>query len=181
MPLRPLLPAAAAQVIQSVEAKNLAKTPIADSLAQVESDLKGAKGRKMIVLVTDGEETCDGDPEAVIQKLQDKGFEISLNIVGFAIDDAQLEAQFEGWAELGGGRYFSAKSQEGLSESLEEALQVPFSVYDAAGTIVGQGVVSGEPLELEQGFYRVVVQTSPPRTFDRVEVPGEEDVQLKLE
>ena len=132
------------------------------------------------MLVTDGEETCDGNPEQVIQKLQDKGFEISLNIVGFAIDDADLEAQFKSWAELGGGRYFSAKNQEGLSASLEEALQIPYSVYDQAGTLVGQGVVGGDPLELEQGFYRVVVQSSPPKTFTKVEVPGESEVHLEL-
>ena len=178
--LRPLLPAAASQVIQSVEARNLAKTPIADSLAKVESDLKAAKGRKVIVLVTDGEETCGGDPEAVIQKLQDKGFEISLNIVGFAIDDVDLASQFESWARLGGGRYFSASSQEGLSESLKEALQIPFTVYGTDGTLVGEGFVGGEPLELEQGFYRVVVQTSPTKTFAKVEVAGEKDVKLEV-
>ncbi len=58
-----------------------------------------------------GEETCDGDAEAVIQSLQDKGFNISLNIVGFAIDDAELSDTFESWAELGGGRYLPANDQ----------------------------------------------------------------------
>jgi hypothetical protein len=59
IPLGPLDPAKANKTIQGVNAMNLAKTPIADSLAKVESDLKGAPGRKVIVLVTDGEETCD--------------------------------------------------------------------------------------------------------------------------
>ena len=180
IPMKPLDPAAATKTIQSVNAMNLAKTPIADSLAKVESDLKNAKGRRFVVLVTDGEETCEGDPEKVIQGLQDRGIEISLNIVGFAIDDNALEAQFESWAELGGGRYFSADSQEGLSDSLEKALQIPFTVYDTSGSVVGQGVVGGEPLEVEQGFYRVVVQTSPPKTFAEVEVPGEKEVQLEV-
>jgi len=180
MALAPLDAAAATKTIQGVNAMNLAKTPIADSLAKVEADLKSAKGRRVVVLVTDGEETCDGKPEEVIQRLQDKGIDLSLNIVGFAIDDDALEAQFEGWARQGGGRYFSAKSQEGLSDSLKGALQIPFTVYDAGGTVVGEGVVGGDPLELEQGFYRVVVQTSPPRTFDKVEVPGEQEVQLNL-
>ena len=160
---------------------NLAKTPIADSLAKVESDLKNAPGPKVIVLVTDGEETCDGSPEEVIQKLRDKGFDVTLNIVGFAIADATLESQFKSWADLGGGRYFSANSQEGLSESLKEALQIPFAVYDSVGTLVAEGVVGGEPQELEQGFYRVVVQSSPPRTFEDVEVPGEKYVEVKLD
>ena len=178
--LKPLDPAAASKTIEGVNAMNLAKTPIADSLAKVESDLKKADGRKVVVLVTDGEATCDGDPEKVIQSLRDKGFDVTLNIVGFAIDDAELESQFESWSELGGGRYFSAKNQEGLSDSIREALQVPYSVYDSGGTLAGEGVVDGEPLELEQGFYRIVVATSPPKIFDKVEVPGEEEVILEV-
>ena len=177
--LQPLDSAAASNAIQAINAMNLAKTPIADSLAKVESDLKSAKGRQVVVLVTDGEETCDGKPEEVIQELQDKGFDIALNIVGFAIDDEALEAQFETWAKLGGGRYFSAKNQEGLSRSLGEALRAPFSVYDIGGTLVAEGVVGGDSIDLEQGTYRVVVQTSPQRTFDRVEIPGEKDVVLE--
>jgi hypothetical protein len=177
--LKPLDPALASKTIQGVTAMNLAKTPIADSLAKVESDLKAAQGRKVVVLVTDGEETCEGNPEEVIQQLQDKGFDISLNIVGFAIEDDALEAQFESWSELGGGRYFSARSEEGLSEALEEALRVPYAVYDAGGTLVSEGVVGGDPLELEAGYYRVVVQSSPPKTFAEVEVPGEKKVVLK--
>ena len=177
--LKPLDPVAASATIAGVNAMNLAKTPIADSLAKVESDLKSAEGPKVVVLVTDGEETCEGDAEKVIQRLRDKGFDVTLNIVGFAIDDAELESQFEGWAKLGGGRYFSAKNQEGLSDSLKEALRVPYSVYDSGGTLVGEGVVDGEPLELEQGTYRVVIATSPPKIFDQVDIPGEQEVILK--
>jgi len=177
--LKPLKADDAARIIQAVKARNLAKTPIADSLAKIESDLKTSKGRNVIVLVTDGEETCEGKPEQVIQKLQNSGIDLALNIVGFAIDDTELEAKFESWAKLGGGRYFSASSQEGLSDALQLALQVPYTVYDSGGTIAGEGVVGGEPVELEQGFYRVVVQTSPPRTFQKIEVTGEQEQLLE--
>jgi hypothetical protein len=159
---------------------NLARTPIADSLAAVQNDLKGASGRVAIVLVTDGEETCDGDPGKVIEALQEKGFEISINIVGFAINDAELAAQFESWAEMGGGRYFSANNQGGLSAALEEALRLPFTVYDQGGNEVATGQVGGAAVEVEQGFYRVVVNTAPPRTFENVEVQGGDQVGLEL-
>ena len=32
----------------------------------------------------------------------------------------------------------------------------------------------------DKGFYRVVVQTSPPKTVSKVEVPGEKNVQLEV-
>lgn len=160
---------------------NLARTPIADSLKAIESDLKGASTGAAIILVTDGEETCGGDPAKVIKDLQAKGFDVNLNIVGFAIDDATLAGQFESWADLGGGRYFAADDQEGLSTAIEEALRIPFTVYDQGGNNVAQGQVGGKPVQLEQGFYRVVVNTSPSQTFDKIDVQGERDVVLKLE
>lgn len=181
IPLQPLDPASAATKIDSIDPQSLARTSIADSLAKIEGDLKNAEGRKTVVLVTDGEETCDGKPEDVIGRLRDKGFDFSLNIVGFAIGDAELEQTFADWAELGGGRYFSANDQEGLSEAITAALQVPYSVYDASGTKVATGMVGGEPLELEAGQYRVVVSSSPQQAFEQVEVPGGSPTTLELE
>jgi hypothetical protein len=179
IPLGPLDPEIAAAKIAGINAMNLARTPIADSLAAVERDLQGSKSGA-IVLVTDGEETCEGDPGAVIDALRDKGFNVSLNIVGFAIDDVELAAQFEAWAELGGGRYFAANDEGGLSEAIEQALQVSYTVYDQGGNEVATGQVGGAPVELERGFYRVVVDTTPKQTFDRVEIGGEDAVMLEL-
>jgi hypothetical protein len=179
--LKPLDPVAAAQTIASIQAMNLAKTPIADSLSAIPKDLSKAQGSKVVVLVTDGEETCEGKPGDMIQKLRDKGFDVAINIVGFAIDDAELEAQFTDWAELGGGRYFSANNQEGLSAAITTALQTPYTVYDASGARVASGLVGGEPVELEAAYYRVVVSSSPQQTFKEVDVQGASEVLLELE
>jgi hypothetical protein len=177
--LAPLNPATAAAKIDGIQAMNLARTPIAASLAAVEGDLKGVSSAA-IVLVTDGEETCDGDPGAVIEALQAKDFKINLNIVGFAIDNVALAAQFESWAELGGGRYFAANDEAGLSEALKEALRVSYSVYDTGGNEIAQGQVGAAPVDLPQGLYRVVVNSATPTTFEKVDVQGEHDVVLKL-
>ena len=66
--------------------------------------------------------------------------------------DIDLEGQFRIWAKLGGGRYFSAHDQEGLSQSFAEALQIPYSVYDQTGSLIAEGLVDGDPLEIEAGF-----------------------------
>ncbi|NHA14674.1 VWA domain-containing protein [Thioalkalivibrio sp. XN279] len=174
IPLQPLDPAKAGAVIGRVEARNLARTPIADSIAKAESDLARATGPKTIVLLTDGEETCDGDPEAVITALVDKGFDMRLNIVGFALGDEALESQFEAWAELGGGRYFKADDENGLGHALAEALRTPYAVYDYTGLQVAEGIVDGERLELPAGTYSVLVKTSPPQTLEGIDVyPGD--------
>lgn len=173
IPLAPLDPDAAMASIQGISARNLAKTPIADSLARVEADLSGVEGKKLVVLVTDGEETCEGDPAAVIERLNQRGLEVSVNIVGFALDDPELEGTFSAWAELGGGRYFSARDRQGLNAALGKALEVPYAVYDRSGTLIAEGAVNGEPVELAAGGYRIVLPGSPPRTFTEVVVEGE--------
>jgi hypothetical protein len=179
IPLAALDPEAAAATIAGINAMNLARTPIADSLAAVESDLQGATSG-IIVLVTDGEETCEGDPGQVIEALRDKDFNVSLNIVGFAIDDAELAAQFESWAELGGGRYIGASDAADLSEAIEQALRISYTVYDRGGNEVASGEVGGTPVELERGNYRVVVNSAPKHSFDNVAVEGEDTVSLEL-
>jgi von Willebrand factor type A domain len=180
IPLAPLDPDAAAAKIAGIQAMNLARTPIADSLAAVKADLGGASGA-VIVLVTDGEETCNGDPAKVIDALQAAGFHVNLNIVGFAIDDAELAAQFESWAAAASGRYFAANDESGLTDALEVALRIPFTVFDQGGNQVAEGEVGGDPVELEQGIYRVEVRSATPRTFDNVEVQGESEVTLQLD
>jgi hypothetical protein len=179
IPLGPLDPAKAVVVIDGIQAKNLARTPIAASLAAVEADLGGRKSGA-IIMVTDGEETCDGDPVAVINSLRAKGFDVNLNIVGFAINNPELAAQFESWAELGEGQYYAADNQAGLNAALASALMLPFKVYDAAGALVAAGQVDGGPVELEAGYYKVVVATKPPQNFEKVEVLGENDVRLEI-
>src|SRR5690606_8593260 len=173
-PLAPLDPAAMQRTIAGINAKNLARTPIADSLAAVASDLSKAKGRKIVVLLTDGEETCEGDPARAIADLQARGIDVRVNIVGFAIGDEALSTQFADWAEQGGGRYFAANDGEALDAAMRQALRVPYAVLDADGNVVAEGELDGEAVTLPQGIYRVQVQSEPPREFERVEVPGEQ-------
>ncbi len=173
--LKPLDPKSAKKVISKVNAKNLARTPIADSLAKVESDLRKAKGKKIVILVTDGEETCEGKPQDVLKKLADKGFDIRLNIVGFAIDDAELKSQFENWAEQGGGQYFDAGNESSLKQAVEKALQTPYTVYNQKSEIVAAGTVGGPAVELDAGHYRVKLTSPVAMTFEKIEVFAEQE------
>jgi hypothetical protein len=181
VPLAPLDPAAAARAIDGIQAMNLARTPIADSLAAVVGDVGDTGGRVVIVLVTDGEETCEGDPAEVIESLSARGFDVSLNIVGFAIGDFDLAAQFADWAALGGGRYFVADDQQALNSAIVAALSASYSVFDGAGMLVAEGMLNGEPVSLAQGTYRVEVTGAATATFRDVVVLGGEEVALTVE
>jgi Mg-chelatase subunit ChlD len=170
VPLAPHAPEALTAQIAAIQPQNLAKTPIADSLREVAKDLAGARGPRTVVLVTDGEETCGGDPRAEIAALVSQGIDVRVNIVGFAVDDAGLKERFREWARTGGGEYFDAGNAEELSTALDAAVQVPFRVLDASGEVVARGSVGGEPVSVPPGTYRVEVETRTPTVFEAVGV-----------
>ncbi|MEM1178692.1 MAG: VWA domain-containing protein [Acidobacteriota bacterium] len=156
IPLAPLDRTRAASTLTAVNAKNLAKTPIADSLRQVKDDLSGASGSRLVILVTDGEETCGGDPAAVIEELKATGFDVRVNIVGFAIDELMVKEEFERWARLGGGRYFDAADGESLRGAVRGALATTYEVVQS-GAVVASGSLGGDAIELDPGDYTVRV------------------------
>lgn len=180
MPPAPLDRSAAAAKLAGIEAMNLAKTPIAESLRRAAADVASSPAPKLFVLVTDGEETCDGDPAAVIRELAAAGSDVRVNIVGFAIDELMLRETFAEWARIGNGRYFNAADAAELAASLRETVEVPYAVLDAAGTTVATGTVNGAPVELDAGTYRVVTRTTPARTLDGVTVTMERQTEVTL-
>ena len=180
LPLEPLDAAKAKSTIEKVNAKNLAKTPIADSLSQVASDLKNHQGKKIIILITDGEETCDGDPAKVINELTEKGIDIRLNIVGFAINDDELKAEFNQWSKQGNGKYFDSNDPSSLSQAIDEALQTPYAVYSLTGELLAEGTVNGEPLQLPAGFYEIKVYGNEVITHSQYQIKGEVEQQIIL-
>ena len=67
-------------------------TPIAASLEGAAADLMAVDAReRLIVLITDGEETCDGDPVAVAARLAEMGVNLSTHVVGFDLEPEQAE------------------------------------------------------------------------------------------
>jgi hypothetical protein len=160
-PLAPLNSARVDAKIAKLQAMNLAKTPIARSLELVAKDMAQVAGERIVVLITDGEETCDGDPAAVIEGLQASGIEVRINIVGFAIDDEGLKSRFRYWADLGGGSYHDANNADDLKQSMNHALQAPYEVLDANGNIVANGTVGDAGVDLAPGEYRVQTRTTP--------------------
>ncbi|MEO8062063.1 MAG: VWA domain-containing protein [Pseudomonadota bacterium] len=158
VPVGPLNVSAVGQRIQALVAKNGARTPIGASLAKVSDDLKTATGEKLIVLVTDGEETCGGDPAAEIEKLRKAGVSTRVSIVGFALDDEKLAATFRRWSDAGGGAFFDAKDAAGLDKSLTEALRPGFDVVNAQGQVLASGLAGGDAVKVPSGTYSVRIK-----------------------
>ncbi len=180
IPVAPLNAGAIAAKIRTIQAMNLAKTPIADSLAKVKQDLAGISGPVTVVLLTDGEETCGGDPRVAIEELQAAGFDVRVNIVGFAINELELQERFESWARVGNGRYIEAHDKKELREAMNRSLDVTFEVL-SGDEVVASGVVNGEAVQLLPGKYRVRLLGSKSRDLGEVEIKARAEVDLRTE
>jgi len=155
IPVSPLNAATVAGQIAKLDAKNGAKTPIGASLAKASEDLASVKGERLVVLLTDGEETCNGDPAAEIEKLQKSGGGVRVSIVGFAIDEPNLAVTFRQWAKAGNGAFFQANDAAGLSDALAQAMRPGFEVLDAKGQVVVEGVAGADKVKVMPGNYTV--------------------------
>ncbi|WP_176475807.1 vWA domain-containing protein [Halomonas salipaludis] len=147
-------------VMADIQAINLARTPLADSLDAVLDDLDGYQDQpRLVVMLTDGEETCDGDVAASVDSLIEEGVDVRLNIVGFHIDEIGLQAEFERFATRGGGEYFDSHDGDELMAGLNQALAATWRVQDGEGDEVARGRVGDAPVELGVGEYELVVET----------------------
>jgi hypothetical protein len=155
VPLGPLNAQAVTSRFSGLEPKNGAKTAIGASLELVASDLGAVKGERLVILLTDGEETCGGDPAAAIEKLKKAGTKVRVNIVGLAIDDANLAATFRHWADAGNGMYFDTQGAAALNDAMAKAMRPSFEIVNAQGAVVGEGLAGGDPVRVMPGNYTV--------------------------
>jgi hypothetical protein len=158
VPVAPLDAAAVQARIGALVAKNGAKTPIGASLDMAAADLKGVTGEKLIILLTDGEETCGGDPAAAIANLRKAGITTRVSIVGFALEDPDLASTFRRWSDAGGGAYLDAKDAAGLDKAMVEALRPGFEVVNAQGQVLASGITGGDAVAVPAGNHQVRIK-----------------------
>jgi hypothetical protein len=166
-PLAPLVPEQMGSLIEGLGVKKSVATPLAAAIEAVISDLEGVTGPRSVVVVSDGQESCDGDPEAAMRALTSAGFDVTVNIVGLDLD-RKTRKRISQLAELGNGTYFDATDPTELARVLAQAVSAPVQVFDATERLVATGTVGGGPIELPPGSYRVVVLADPQRTYEGV-------------
>jgi len=141
----------------------LGQTPIAYALNQAARDFGSRQDDRALVLVTDGIESCGGDPVQAARELREQG--IKVHLIGFGMASAADEdtASLQAVADASGGRYVTAGSAAALKEAFEQTVATPFSVVKGSIEVASGSLGSGETLLLPEGDYRVEIHSTPPR------------------
>ncbi|MFT4415395.1 VWA domain-containing protein [Fredinandcohnia humi] len=100
-------------------------TPLAQALIEAKNDLSkyaGENNQNVVYLVSDGIETCGGDPIAAAKSLKDSGVAPVVNIIGFDLNNAD-QKQLQDIAKAAGGTYTNVKNQDQLQNEFEKTIQ----------------------------------------------------------
>jgi Ca-activated chloride channel homolog len=120
VPLGPVDKASLTKRILAISPKG--KTPITLSVQKTAEKLRAVEDETLIILVSDGRETCGGDPCALVAELKKAGVRFILHVIGFDVTDEE-RAQLECMARAGGGEYFTAKTAQEFRVAARRAVQ----------------------------------------------------------
>jgi len=98
-------------------------TPLAASIELAMEDLQdfdGETNTNIIYIVSDGIETCDGDPVEAAAQLADSDITPIVNVIGFDVDN-EGQKQLEAVADAADGTYAHVQNQEELTSEFDRA------------------------------------------------------------
>ncbi|RWC36385.1 MAG: VWA domain-containing protein [Mesorhizobium sp.] len=101
--------------------KFLGKTPLTSAVTQAAEALKYTEDKATVILITDGLETCKGDPCALGKELRAAGVDFTVNVVGFGLT-ADEGRQVACLADNTGGKYIQASDEQALQDALVETI-----------------------------------------------------------
>jgi len=99
-----------------------AGTDIALALSAVGDDFDTSSGRKTVILLSDGEDTCLGDPCQTATDLINAGVDIVVNAIGIGTAGTTAEAELACIAGVTGGTVVSVASAEEIFSAIDDAL-----------------------------------------------------------
>jgi thioesterase domain-containing protein len=107
-------------------------TPIAAALEQAATAFEGREGQvNRIVMVSDGVETCGGDPVAVARRLHEEGLAVTIDIVGLDIETEADSGALRRIAEVTGGSYAEARNAAELDQFFRDQAQALAQTFEA--------------------------------------------------
>lgn len=153
-------------------------TPIANSLEQAANDFPNdLRARNIVILITDGEESCGGDPCAVSLKLQQRRIFLRPFVIGLSLNpDAAERMNCIGY-------FFNAKDPDALHTILTTTVD---RILSSASVQVNLLDAQGRPLETDVNmtftdagmgairyqYYHTITNSGVPDTMELDPVPA---------
>lgn len=100
----------------------LGMTPLSDAVRHAAETLAYTEAPATVILVSDGEETCDADPCAVGRELEAAGVDFTAHVIGFDIATDEERRQLQCLADETGGRFIVASNADELSDALSQTV-----------------------------------------------------------
>ncbi|MFJ3641513.1 VWA domain-containing protein [Streptomyces sp. NPDC090108] len=148
-------------------------TPIGPALLKAADDLQGGDGTRRIVLISDGEDTCQPlDPCEVAREIAGKGIGLTIDTLGL-VPDAKTRDQLSCIADATGGTYTSVQHKEELSDRVGQL------VDRAADPVVTPVAATGadrcdQAPSLKSGLYTDHEESGQQRWYKVDVKPGQE-------
>ena len=160
----------------------LGQTPIAYALNQAARDFGTLQDDRALVLLTDGIESCGGDPVQAARELREQG--ITVHLIGFGIGNADGAdvASLQAVTDASGGRYVTAGSAQELKEALAQTVATSYSVFKGEIEVANGSLGSDQTLYLPEGDYRVELDSTPTQKVEISLAPRDQlNLTLKKE
>ncbi len=138
----PLGPADKAALVAKIDGLNpKGKTPITKAVGEAFGSVRGRDGATTIILVSDGIETCGGDPCTAVRDAKADCIDFVMHVVGFDVAKEDV-SQLECAAQAAGGLYFDAENADQLAAALDQAVAVAEEIPE--GRLSVKAIADGE-------------------------------------
>jgi Ca-activated chloride channel family protein len=127
------------------------ETPISYSLKQAAQDL-GGSGKRTVLLVSDGEETCDVDPCVTAANLAKQGIDLKFDVIGLRVS-GEARRQLTCIAERGNGTYYDADNEQQIEDTLDKLATRAFRPFRLTGMPIEGSTMKADAPRAAPGQY----------------------------
>ncbi len=123
VPVGELEPAGFKQAVNSLTPQG--RTPLTAAVRLAAEQLSYTTRSARIVLVSDGVESCDGNPAALAAELGENALDLTVHVIGFDVSGIDDQTGLEALAKLNGGLYLTPNTSNELKEDLNSMMEMP--------------------------------------------------------
>ncbi|MDF8263532.1 vWA domain-containing protein [Luteipulveratus flavus] len=151
--------------------KPYGETPMAYAMQQAARDL-GTTGKRSMILVSDGEDTCSPDPCQIAQQIADQGIDLKIDVVGFRVS-GKAQKDLQCIATVGRGSYYDASNAQDLTASLKTLSTRAFRPFSVSGKPVnGTPIIDGAPVVTPGQWVSKIGENKDERYYQVKHTPG---------